>query len=62
MFTRYTNDFDNIVKTISKYYSKDPNDPLGKDNIKWLFNSMIYGCGFDSWIRGVTEGDETKKH
>jgi len=57
-FTKYINDFDDIVKTLSQFYSADENKPLDKNNIKWLFNSMIYGGGFDSWVAGVSNGDE----
>jgi len=57
-FETYAFDFDTIVKEISDFYSADLGNPLDKDNIKWLFNSMIYGGGFNSWIEGVEEGDE----
>ena len=71
-FENHVNNFDGIVATLSKFYSVEGEKPLGKDNIKWLFNSMIYGGGFDNWVKGVIEGDEsyepikmrneTKKH
>ena len=58
-FENYVNNFDNIVCELSKFYSADTEKPLNKDNIKWLFNSMIYGGGFNKWVEGVKLGDET---
>ena len=57
-FENYVNKFDDIVKTLSDFYSVEGEKPLGKDNIKWLFNSMIYGGGFANWVKGIVEGDE----
>ena len=57
-FENYVNNFDEIVSTLSQFYSVEGEKPLDKDNIKWLFNSMIYGGGFANWVIGVTEGDE----
>ena len=57
-FQNYVNNFDDIVTTLSKFYSVEGQTPLSKDNIKWLFNSMIYGGGFANWVKGITEGDE----
>ena len=58
-FEKYINHFDDIVQTLSEFYSADESNPLNKENIKWLFNSMIYGGGFESWVIGVSQGDET---
>ena len=58
-FENYVNNFDDIVKTLSDFYSVPNETPLSKDNIKWLFNSMIYGGGFANWAKGVQEGDES---
>jgi phage/plasmid-associated DNA primase len=58
-FENYVNNFDKSVKILSEFYSANPENPLDKDNIKWLFNSMIYGGGFNGWIEGVMKGDET---
>jgi len=58
-FEKYVNNFDDVVCELSKFYSADIEKPLNKDNIKWLFNSMIYGGGFNQWIEGVKLGDET---
>lgn len=58
-FENYVNNFDDIVCELSKFYSADTEKPLNKDNIKWLFNSMIYGGGFNKWVEGVKIGDET---
>eukprot|EP01041_Mallomonas_annulata_P014629 gene14629-31130_t len=57
-FEYYVNSFNEICEVLSKFYSEDENDPLIKDNIKWLFNSMIYGGGFENWVKGVEKGDE----
>lgn len=59
VFENYVNNFDKIVCELSKFYSADTEKPLNKDNIKWLFNSMIYGGGFNNWIEGLKKGDET---
>jgi len=58
-FENYVNNFDEIVTTLSQFYSVEGETPLSKDNIKWLFNSMIYGGGFPKWVKGITEGDES---
>jgi hypothetical protein len=58
-FENYVNNFDKIVSELSAYYSVDGETSLSKENIKWLFNSMIYGGGFANWAKGVQEGDET---
>lgn len=57
-FEKYVNEFDDIVKTLSEFYTANLENPLKKDNIKWLFCSMIYGGGFKSWANGVQSGDE----
>jgi len=58
-FEKYVNNFDDVVCELSKFYSADTEKPLNKDNIKWLFNSMIYGGGFKQWVEGVKLGCET---
>ena len=39
-FENYVNNFDKIVIELSAFYSVEGETPLGKENIKWLFNSM----------------------
>ena len=58
-FEEYVNNFENICKTLSQFYSVEGEEPLNKENFKWLFNSMIYGGGFNSWVKGITAGDES---
>ena len=58
-FENYVNNFDKIVTELSAFYSVEGETPLDKDNIKWLFNSMIYGGGFANWVKGVQKGDES---
>ena len=58
-FGNYVNNFENICKTLSEFYSVEGEEPLDKDNIKWLFNSMIYGGGFNNWVKNIMKGDET---
>ena len=41
-FDNYVINFDEIVLTLGKFYSAAETNPLNKENIKWLFNSMIY--------------------
>ena len=52
--------FDEIVATLSAFYSGDPENPLTKKDIKWLFNKTIYGGGFNEWIKDIQKGDPKK--
>ena len=49
------NEFDDIVKTLSEFYSGDDNKPLTKKEIKHLFNITIYGGGFKTWKKETKE-------
>jgi hypothetical protein len=51
----FVDNFDGIVDTLSKYY-KTNTISLDADNIKWLFNMMIYGGTPDGWIFKLAEG------
>lgn len=53
----YVDNFDDIVLTISEYYHTDT-EPLNADNIKWLFNMMIYGGTPDGWKDKLALGDD----
>jgi len=57
-FEDYISNFDKTCEILKEFYSGDCENPLQKDNIKWLFNMMIYGGGFQSWVEGVEKGDE----
>ena len=48
--------FDEIVKQLSEFYSGDPENPLTKKDIKWLFNKTIYGGGIKEWIKEIQNG------
>ena len=49
--------FDEIVATLSAFYSGDSENPVNKRDIKWLFNKTIYGGGIKKWIEGVQNGN-----
>jgi hypothetical protein len=53
----YLQRFDEIVEDLSQFYSADPENPITKRDIKWLFNKTIYGGGFDKWIEKIQIGD-----
>jgi hypothetical protein len=45
-FKKYIDDFPGIVTMLQEYYGN-----ISSDNIKNLFNVMIYGGGFNGWIQ-----------
>jgi phage/plasmid-associated DNA primase len=53
----YVDNFDDIVTMLSSYYHTD-SDPLNADNIKWLFNMMIYGGCPDNWKIKISENKD----
>lgn len=55
----YIDNFDTLWPVLSEKYSADHNLPLGKDDIKKLFNSVIYGGGFSTWKEEI-ETDNPK--
>jgi hypothetical protein len=52
-FQYYIDNYINIVKQLSLFYSADPNFPLDKNNIKFLFNILTYGGAFKTWVEKV---------
>lgn len=56
-FKHYLENFDEIVKTISVFYSVENEEPLSKDNIKELFSLLVYGGGFSTWIGKLQENN-----
>jgi len=48
--------FAEIVAELSAFYTADPENPLSKKDIKWLFNKTIYGGGFKEWIKDIQTG------
>ena len=53
----YVDTYDNIVIALSNFYKTD-GEPLNNDNIKWLFNMIIYGGTPDGWIKKLAEGGD----
>lgn len=45
----YLDNFDTIVKDVSKHYSADETNPLEEADVKQLFNSIIYGGVIKGW-------------
>jgi hypothetical protein len=56
-FKHYLENFDEIVETLSAFYSVDGEEPLSKDNIKELFSILVYGGGFSTWIGKLQENN-----
>jgi len=56
----YLDNFDRIVKTVSKHYSADVENPLDEADVKRLFNSIIYGGGIDGWKETIGDPKETE--
>lgn len=52
---KYVDSFDNIVSNLSAFYKTD-SDPLTTDNIKWLFNMIIYGGTPNGWKNKLALG------
>ena len=55
--------FDDVVKKLSMFYEVE-GTPLSNDNVKWLFNMMIYGGTPDGWkyeLEKGGDGYESKK-
>jgi len=54
--SKYVDSFDSIYPEFIEYYSADPDNPLTKDDVKYLFNITIYGGGFKTWIANLEKG------
>ena len=52
---KYVETFDTIVSDLSTFYKTDT-EPLTTDNIKWLFNMIIYGGTPDGWKNKLALG------
>ena len=49
-FKRYIEDFDGVTKMIIRFYSLDGESELTTDEVKNLFNVLIYGGGVGGWF------------
>jgi hypothetical protein len=59
-FQHYLQNFDDVVIQLSDYYSTDEHE-LTRDHIKSIFNIMIYGGGFSTWVKQMNkDGIELK--
>ena len=56
----YITNYDAIITELTEYYTLDEKNPPQKDQMKWCFNMMIYGGGFDSWVNEIQKGEEKK--
>ena len=56
-FKHYLENFEEVVETLSAFYSVDGEEPLSKDNIKELFSILVYGGGFSTWIGKLQENN-----
>jgi hypothetical protein len=64
----YTENFDAIAETLIEFYSvkTEGEEPINKNDIKFLFNLMIYGGGFSTWKKDLAtdkplKGKKAKK-
>ena len=56
----YINNFDDISNKLIQYYFLENQPPLQKSNIKDLFNILIYGGGFKTWIEDLKKEKPNK--
>jgi hypothetical protein len=59
-FKYYINNFDEICNILIEYYSVENEEHMTKDQIKWLFNMMIYGGSYNTWFQNIQIGDLKK--
>ena len=55
----YINNFDDVVNKLIMYHSTEGN-PLNAGDIKYLFNMLIYGGSFNTWVKCITANDVAK--
>ena len=55
----YINNFDDVANKLIMYHST-PENPLNTGDIKYLFNLMIYGGTFNTWMKKITTNDDLK--
>lgn len=53
----FIDNFQSIADELIEYYSVEGKTPVSADQIKWIFNMMLYGGGFTKWVENITEGD-----
>jgi hypothetical protein len=54
-FKRYITGFEEVTSQIINYYAAPEEPCLTQDNVKNLFNLMIYGGGFNNWFTKMRE-------
>ena len=54
----YISNFNSIADSLIDYYGIEGKLKPTRDQIKWCFNMMIYGGGFNSWGRDIQLGDK----
>ena len=56
----YIDNFKTIAAELIEYYGIDGELKPSEDQIKWCFNMMLYGGGFDGWVAAIKEGNLKK--
>jgi hypothetical protein len=54
----YVTNFDERADHLSAFYAVSGDVPVDKDNIKFLFNMMLYGGSPDTWVKELAEEKE----
>lgn len=54
-FKRYITDFDEVTSEIINFYAAPEEPCLTQENVKTLFNLMIYGGGVNNWFTNMQE-------
>ena len=54
--------FDTIWKEIARYYKKACDVDLDEDNVKYFFNMVIYGGGYNTWIKKLADENDALKY
>jgi hypothetical protein len=54
-YEKYIEKFDDICDELIEYYSVEGETPIGKGDVKELFNLTIYGGGHSKWAKVITQ-------
>lgn len=54
-YEKYIEKFDDICDELISYYSVEGETPIGKGDVKELFNLTIYGGGHSKWAKIITQ-------
>lgn len=56
----YIDNFDDVANKLVMYHSTPDMPPLNTGDIKYLFNLLIYGGSFNTWLKKITSNDDLK--